>query len=192
MAKLYHESQKFNQWWIWAILLVTLLVGIGAGYFEYLGSGDINSFIIAWVVSALALILIAVLELCTVITTDGIKIGFWPFHTKKIFRSEIKSAQVRVYSPLSEYGGWGIRKSSAGTAYNVMGNHGLQLELTDGKRLLIGTQHPEELEELMRNYLTETDAEPLDLDNFRQRKEPNSHLAAKSTLDNGSRSVEYE
>jgi hypothetical protein len=30
-------------------------------------------------------------------------------------------------------------------AYNVSGNRGLQLELTNGKKILLGTQRPEEI-----------------------------------------------
>jgi hypothetical protein len=39
-----------------------------------------------------------------------------------------------------EYGGWGIKYGKMGKAYNVSGNRGVQLEFTDGKRLLIGSQ----------------------------------------------------
>ncbi|SDL02555.1 hypothetical protein SAMN04487898_11451 [Pedobacter sp. ok626] len=55
---------------------------------------------------------------------------------------------IRTYSPLGEYGGWGIRYSMSGQgmAYNVSGNKGLQLELNNGKKILIGTNNPTELE----------------------------------------------
>ncbi|MBX2959059.1 MAG: hypothetical protein KF732_03800 [Flavobacteriales bacterium] len=58
---------------------------------------------------------------------------------------------VRQYSPLTEYGGWGIRLGlfGKGTAYNVSGNKGLQLEFTNNKKLLIGTNKPNELTETL-------------------------------------------
>ncbi len=46
---------------------------------------------------------------------------------------------------MKEYGGWGIRYGMKGMAYNVSGNRGVQLEFETGKRLLIGSQRPEEL-----------------------------------------------
>jgi len=47
---------------------------------------------------------------------------------------------------MREFGGWGIRTSGdGGRAYNAYGNMGVQLVLTDGKRVLVGTQRAEEL-----------------------------------------------
>jgi hypothetical protein len=59
----------------------------------------------------------------------------------------LKSHEAITYSPLRDYGGWGIRRGAKGKAYNVSGNHGVRLELSDGKRILIGSQRPEELSE---------------------------------------------
>ena len=55
--------------------------------------------------------------------------------------------EARTYRPLLEYGGWGIRYApfGKGWAYNVHGSQGVQLELTNGKRILIGSQRAEEL-----------------------------------------------
>lgn len=53
---------------------------------------------------------------------------------------------VRQYRPILDYGGWGIRWAPGkGWAYTVRGNLGVQLELSDGKRLLVGSQSPEGL-----------------------------------------------
>jgi TATA-box binding protein (TBP) (component of TFIID and TFIIIB) len=58
---------------------------------------------------------------------------------------------VREYAPLSEYGGWGLRYSvNHGKAYNVSGNQGVQLFFTNGKKLLIGTQKPEEITAILK------------------------------------------
>jgi len=40
-----------------------------------------------------------------------------------------------------------------GKAYNVSGNRGVQLEFTDGKCLLIGSQKPEQLDSAITQYL---------------------------------------
>ncbi|MBK8703741.1 MAG: hypothetical protein IPN33_08970 [Saprospiraceae bacterium] len=60
---------------------------------------------------------------------------------------------VRQYKPIAEFGGWGLRYSMSGKgrALNVSGNMGLQLEFKDGKKLLIGTQKPKEIELVLTN-----------------------------------------
>ncbi len=64
---------------------------------------------------------------------------------------DISKAYIREYKPVAEYGGWGVRGffSSSGRAYNVSGNVGLQVELKNGKKILIGTQKQETIEELL-------------------------------------------
>jgi hypothetical protein len=64
----------------------------------------------------------------------------------------VASIEVRKYSPIKEYGGWGFRYGfKNGKAYNISGNMGLQLILKNGDRILIGTQKPEELETYLKN-----------------------------------------
>ncbi|MDQ1088364.1 hypothetical protein [Siphonobacter sp. SORGH_AS_1065] len=52
---------------------------------------------------------------------------------------------------MTEYGGWGLRLGlfGKGIAFNVSGNKGLQLEFIDHKKLLIGTNKPEELTKVL-------------------------------------------
>lgn len=92
-------------------------------------------------------------RLDTQIKKDGIYVRFFPFHLS--FRhynwERINKSFVRQYSPIKEYGGWGLRFGifGSGRALNVSGNKGLQLEFQDRKKLLIGTTKPEELIEAL-------------------------------------------
>ena len=94
------------------------------------------------------------LKLKTKVEENGIYVRFIPFHLKEIFISwdQLDECYIRTYSPLGEYGGWGIKYGlgGAGKVYNVSGNQGLQLVFKDGSRLLIGTQKPEELQEVIK------------------------------------------
>ncbi len=63
---------------------------------------------------------------------------------RKIPLNKLLKYETRVYSPLKEYGGWGIRYDPKGKAYNVKGNQGVQLELSSGECILIGSQRPTE------------------------------------------------
>jgi hypothetical protein len=76
---------------------------------------------------------------------DGLHCSFVPFMRRTIAFGNIKRCEVRSYNPLKEYGGWGVRFGRSGKAYNVSGNRGVQLELSSGERLLLGSQRPEEL-----------------------------------------------
>jgi hypothetical protein len=86
-------------------------------------------------------------KLQTRLNSSALYIRFFPFHLayKKISFDEIGTVYARTYQPLGEFGGWGIRWGSAGRAYNVSGNRGVQLELKNGKRILIGSQRADEL-----------------------------------------------
>ncbi len=93
-------------------------------------------------------------RLDTVIKTDGIYIRFFPFHrTFRFYAWEtLAKCYVREYSPIGEYGGWGLRYSMSGKgkAYNFSGSKGLQLEFFNGDKLLLGTRKPEEITTILQ------------------------------------------
>ena len=94
--------------------------------------------------------------LVTTVTTEGLFVRFRPFHRKQkcLGPAGLVRWQARVYRPVREFGGWGIRFGRNGKAYNVSGNEGVDLAYTDGKRILLGSQRMHELEaaieEMMR------------------------------------------
>ena len=58
----------------------------------------------------------------------------------------VRGARAVTYSPLTEFGGWGIRWSAKGkTAWTTRGNRALRLELADGKVLYVGSDRPERI-----------------------------------------------
>jgi hypothetical protein len=69
--------------------------------------------------------------------------GLW--RRKRVPLDTIRSATAVQYDPIGEYGGYGIRSGARGLAYIASGNRAVQLELKDGRRLLVGSQHAEEL-----------------------------------------------
>jgi hypothetical protein len=95
-----------------------------------------------------------VLKLETEVRPDGLYVRYFPFHIhfKRFGAEDFSEYYARTYRPIREYGGWGIRCSfGKGKAYNVSGNKGVQLVFKSGKRLLIGSQRDEELEEAIRS-----------------------------------------
>ena len=83
------------------------------------------------------------------VKADGLHLKFIPFTARYIPFEEIKSFQARSYKPIKEFGGWGIKgwSRSKRMAYNVSGNLGVELTLTDGRQVMIGSQNPYELAE---------------------------------------------
>lgn len=133
---------------------LVIFVGFSyTGYDSWSNGGDLMAALTVPLATALMMILLATIELRTVITEDGLEVKFWPFGRRRIFKSEIKSARVRKYSPLREFGGWGVRFGRGGKAFNMQGNMGLQLEMQNGDKLLIGTRKPEELAAWVETWL---------------------------------------
>ena len=115
--------------------------------------------IVSWLLGGIALpVLLYSIRLVTEVRSDGLYLRFFPFHLsyERFPIDGIRSYEAITYSPLREYGGWGIRYGWNGKAYNVSGNQGIQLELSEGKRILIGTQHPLEFLSALQSLGTAT------------------------------------
>jgi len=162
--ELYRERQRFRQWWMWILLLSTSALGWWALIQQvFLGiefgnnpASDLGVIILFFIIGLAFPAFMASLTLETVIDTEGIGYRFFPVQRmKRIELSDIASWQVRRYSPLGEYGGWGVRYGAGGKAYNVSGDMGLDIVFKDGRRFLIGTNRPEEMENVMRLLLVE-------------------------------------
>lgn len=159
----FQETQQFRQPWLWAFLLPVSLFLLGhfsIGVVEPLLSGDPvikNSSTFALLARSLSVligvgapVLFYKMKLITEVQEEGIYVYFSPFKHETISFDEIVSAEARTYTAFTEYGGWGIRQGPSGHAYNVSGDYGVQLELTDGKKLLIGSQRSEELAQIIQ------------------------------------------
>ncbi len=102
---------------------------------------------LAWPVLPLGLAL-NLLCLRTVTTERELVVtlgALFPLYRRRIPLAEITGAEAVTYSPLADYGGWGIRWGRNGAAVNARGSRGVLLTLRGGKRLLIGSQRPDAL-----------------------------------------------
>lgn len=158
---LFYERQRFRQWWVWTLLLISIFTNATYLVITFTDGFSPNNtgLVIATSVILLIILLIFFSHLDTKIKTDGIHIRFSPFHLKWRHYpwSKLKKVYVRRYAPLTEYGGWGIRLGMAikrGRAFNVSGNKGIQLIFKNDKKLLIGTQKPEKVKKMLSQYFT--------------------------------------
>jgi hypothetical protein len=69
--------------------------------------------------------------------------GFW--RRTSVALAEIRAAVSVEYDPVAEYRGYGVRSGPRGQAYIAYGCQAVQLELRDGRKLLVGSQRSQEL-----------------------------------------------
>ena len=166
-ATYFYEQQRLRQPWIWVIGLAASLALFcipAYGLYQQLVLGqpfgnrpmsDLGFVIFALFAFGIAVGLPWLLyntHLTVWISDEYIHIRYFPFVRKRIPLRHIAHAGVRTYHPILEYGGWGIRMSlrGRGWAFTVGGNRGVQLHFKSGKRMLIGSQKPEELLQAIR------------------------------------------
>jgi hypothetical protein len=142
---------KFLRWFLLAdgLFFIILMAGLQL-FLRHSSQKLIPMPILAVIItiSAAVMILFWNAKLLTEIRSDGLYIRFFPFHLgfKRFAFEDFAEYYAREYSPIGEYGGWGIRGSfKNGKAYNISGKLGLQIVFKNGKKLLIGSQKPEEL-----------------------------------------------
>ena len=163
---LLEEEQRFRQVWIWVLMFLCCVAPLGlvthglyGAFFlgkdlqgkehttgELLLIGGLCYFFclgLLWLMYAM--------RLTVRVDARALRIRFFPLIKKQIPHSEITRVEACTYRPLLHYGGWGIRYGMGrGWCYNVSGNHGVKLELANGKKLLIGSQRAEAFADALR------------------------------------------
>jgi len=101
------------------------------------------------VLAGVGLIVACTVRLVIEVRHDGLYVQYRPLHPRprKIDLTRVASVRTVSYHPVVQYGGWGIRWTGRGKAYNVRGHRGVRLDYTDGRHLLLGSQRPGELAE---------------------------------------------
>lgn len=161
----FREVQRSRQWWVWAIVLAPILI-FAYGLFKQLvlgepwGNNPMSNKAIVGIIVALVLIAVWIYQMRLIIEVrdDGVLVHYYLLWRRRTipFR-QIRRAYARIYNPIREYGGWGIRMEfdRRGWAYNVSGNEGVQLELDGDERLLIGSQRAEELARTIQEKMSD-------------------------------------
>jgi len=78
----------------------------------------------------------------------------FPLHMKwrTLDISSLSNVNSIQYMPLRNYGGWGLRYGKDGeVAYIMSGNKGVRVFTSSGKRILFGSQKPDELAHVLEN-----------------------------------------
>ncbi len=143
MVKRYEHTQVG---YLIIVAVVAAMVAIGI----ILATAGIN-WIAIGVLVVLAVALVLFSSLTVLIWHEELEVRFGPGLIRKRFKlNEIESCQV-VKNPW--YYGWGIRLTPHGMLFRVSGFHAVEIKLITGKKYLIGTDVPQELEEAIREAI---------------------------------------
>lgn len=155
---IFREVQRFSLWLrtVFALSMAAAVVvdciALNSMLAEPYPPSPVNSALLVIVGIVLPIALATLLwaaKLETEVRSEALYVRLFPFHIRyrKITPADLSECYARTYRPLVEYGGWGIRCGFAGggRAYNMSGNQGVQLIMKDGRKLLIGSQKPDEL-----------------------------------------------
>jgi hypothetical protein len=138
----FREEQRFE--WFWTAVWLIPVVIIGYGLYRQ----AISAFLLwpALVVTAVVAVWMNQSRLITEVRTDGLWIRFvllWPART--IPWNEIRTVEALTYRPIKDFGGWGVRWAARGIVYNARGKRGVRMVLASGERVLVGSQHTDDL-----------------------------------------------
>lgn len=157
--KTFKETQRFDQKWLLILMAVVLIVTL-IPVLLVLQNETSSSALLASSIGFFTILIVSIflflLKLETTIDKHGIHYRFYPLIGRKTIPwNEISACYVRTYSPITEYGGWGIRWGFHGKAYNTKGDKGIQVVLKSGKKILFGTQNEVEAKSVIQTYITE-------------------------------------
>jgi hypothetical protein len=149
----FREEQAFRQWWI--MLLIGLVAALQWwGFVQQIvlgqpwGSNPAPDWmmVLLWLLIGIGLPAFLVgLRLIVTVTDEAIDVHYRPLTRRTIGIADVALVRARTYSPLREYGGWGIRGMGSNRAYSVSGDRGVELTLVDGRKVLIGSQRADAL-----------------------------------------------
>jgi hypothetical protein len=151
----FREVQRLRQWWI--KLVAVGIAALGWAMFVQqiirdrpFGDNPAPDWLVwlLWLLLGIGepVFLLWLARMVVEVRSDRVTVRWIPFARREIMLSDVVAAEARTYRPIREYGGWGIKGwSRRRMAYNVSGNRGVDLELADGRRVLIGSQRADDL-----------------------------------------------
>jgi hypothetical protein len=153
-AVLFREEQYFD-WRVYSVIaLMEAFTGVGLAR----GHSWSGEFVLGLVIGLvlLMLLIIFLLYMTTEVTPTDVRVWFgWvPTYRRLVPIGTVCRIEVVTYRPIVDFGFWGICSGRDGErALIARGNRGVRLELTDGTKLLIGSQRPEALARALEQAL---------------------------------------
>lgn len=156
----FREEQRFAPWVYW-IAVATAVAGLAgppvAAMLAKDSSAIIPVLLLELFVTALMMLPFNLLFIVTEVTEQEVVVSFgrwFTFYRKRIRLDDIAEARPVYYRPIWDAGGWGIRRGrfegKRCAFLNARGDRGVFLLYGSGKRLIIGSQEPEQLADAIR------------------------------------------
>lgn len=140
------DTYRERQWMpVWAILLIGALALLGVGALIFTNAeGRAAAGVMAGVMSA---ILVLFGPMTTEVRDDHllVQFGLIPVYRKRLDYAGMVRLDPCRYSPLREFGGWGIRGLGRSRALSARGDLGVRISMADGREWLIGSADPNAL-----------------------------------------------
>jgi uncharacterized integral membrane protein len=159
--QVYKETQTYRRTWVMYFILMVELPTLILLLVFFIQAEDKTEMGIALSVvgGTLTLILLFIfnLKLETRIDRIGVSFKFFPFVRtwRKYPREKIQSISVISYSPITDFGGWGLEGNSTTKAYSILGDKGLLLDVGEKKKIMIGTMKANELKDFLSSWKEE-------------------------------------
>ena len=149
---IYKESSSWSGWILvvfWGVMFIAMvnvsMTGPGSGQDRFWGA------VVLGVVAVAVQLLVAGLSVRLYRDHLVVGLGSAGVISKKVRYDQIVRTESVTYSPIREFGGWGIRGGKDGKkVWSARGNHAVVLHLRDGTRLYVGSDSPHRLEERIR------------------------------------------
>lgn len=151
------EKQELKLWWLYILLgietiIVCSVMFLGKQKITWQELSEANYLPLLAILLPYIIVYVVTKNSFTLkIDSSGLTYRYWPFaKAKSISWQQISALYFRKYDALGEYGGWGYRNrlcfkfNDKAYIFND-GNLGLQLELTNHKKILFSTSKSEEL-----------------------------------------------
>jgi hypothetical protein len=176
----FEEKQKLKLWWLYILLGIETII---IGSILLLDKGGITMtelkasyFAPIWALVLPFLVVHFVTQNSLTLKIDqyGVTYRYWPFTKQRVISwTQIDKMYLRKYDALGEYGGWGVKHrlwfkfNDKGYIFNDS-NIGLQLELSNQKKVLFSTKKADELNLFLINLKRTTNIGAIETD-VRQR-----------------------
>lgn len=130
------------------------LFGLALAFNLVRQSGAVSEVTTGLILGTVLCILLSIFSdsgMTTQVRTDGIYVRLKPFHPSFVQYAwkDIQQVAISQYNPF-EYGGLGIRRGPMGLGYIAIGNTAIHLVLQNGQKVLVTTQQPQEVAEVLR------------------------------------------
>lgn len=155
-AAIYREEQFFA-WWLYVLLALMVIVGWASLAWSHpahapqgVAHRPLQELPLALVVGLVLppALVIGVLRMTTEVTPVHCRVwfGFVPTYRRAIPLDVVKRVEVVTYRAFRDHYFWGVRTTRDGErVLTARGDRAVRLHLSDGSRVLIGSQRAEEL-----------------------------------------------